>query len=67
MTEDAGVPWRERFRRARLLLALGAVGVVVGIAIAGTVSRAIGGFILVTGWLIIGAGIHAFGRSGTDR
>jgi hypothetical protein len=57
----------ERLRRARWLLLGGAVAVVAGIAIAGTVSRTWGGVVLVTGWLVLTGGIHAFGRSGEDR
>jgi hypothetical protein len=55
-----------RLKRARTLLALGASSVAVGIGLAGTDSRGLGAFVLVTGWLTLTAGIHAFGRSGAD-
>ena len=53
-------------RRARGTLAAGAALVALGIVVAGTVSRAWGGALLVTGWLVLVAGIHAFGRTGPD-
>lgn len=66
MNEACALTWKDRWRRARLLLTLGAVGVAAGIALAGTVSRAWGGGVLVTGWVVLVAGIHAFGRGGAD-
>ncbi len=69
-SEDAGPAarptLRERLRRARLYLAAGALSAIVGLALAGTVSRTWGEFLVITGWLVLVAGIHAFGRSGTD-
>ncbi len=50
--------------RARRMLASGAVIMVAGLGVAGTASRAIGGYVVVLGWLLFVAAIHAFGRTG---
>lgn len=61
--------------RPRRLLAAGAAMTALGIAIAGTapilgtegssrtlVQQLIGGVVVLTGWAVLGWGIHAFGR-----
>ena len=49
--------------QARRLLFGAAVTSVLGIAVAGTVDRAVGGVIVAIGWLAIVYGLHAFGRA----
>ena len=39
----------------------------VGVIIAGTANRTLGGVIVVAGWLIFVYALHAFGRTGTIR
>jgi hypothetical protein len=50
-------------RRPRQLLIGGAALSAVGLAIAGTAAPTFGGAVLVSGWLVLGYGIHRFGRS----
>jgi hypothetical protein len=49
--------------RARRLVIAAAGMSAAGIAIAGTVSRDVGGVVLVAGWLALVYAIHSFGRS----
>ena len=55
-----------RSSRARHTIALGAMLATMGIGIAGSSSRLVGGTLLVAGWLVLAAGIHSFGRRGTS-
>jgi uncharacterized membrane protein HdeD (DUF308 family) len=57
----------DEVKRARSLLGSGACAVAVGIALTGTAFRTPGALVLLTGWLLLVAGIHAFGRTGPDR
>jgi hypothetical protein len=41
----------------------GAVAIVTGVALVGTVSRDVGGVVLVAAWIVMVAAIHMFGRS----
>lgn len=54
-------------RRARVVLLLGSIGVVIGIGLSGSMARMqfVGGAALVVGWLTLVVGIHRFGRLGT--
>jgi hypothetical protein len=53
-------------RRARVVIFLGAVGVVVGVALTGSgQGNGAGGVVLLFGWLALVFGIHRFGRLGT--
>jgi hypothetical protein len=56
----------EALRRARSLLGFGAVGVTTGIALSATALRTPGALVLLAGWLLLIAGIHAFGRLGSE-
>jgi hypothetical protein len=49
---------------ARRLMTVGAVAIVVGVALVGTASRNVGGVVLVAAWIVMIAGIHMFGRGG---
>jgi hypothetical protein len=49
--------------RARRFLVLGATIVAAGIASVGTSHPDVGGPLLMTGWVVLAAGIHRFGRS----
>ncbi len=53
----------EKSARRALLVAGGAS--VLGVAIAGTVSRTAGGVFLVLGWLTFVYALHSFGRAGS--
>jgi hypothetical protein len=53
--------------RTRSALALAAASSVLGIALAGTVSRTLGGVLLVLGWLAFVYALHSFGRAGSGR
>jgi hypothetical protein len=52
--------------RARTSLVVAAGASVVGVAVAGTVSREVGGVILVLGWLVFVYALHSFGRAGSE-
>lgn len=52
------------FRAARAQLILGAGVIAVGLAIAGTLDRNVGGVVLLLGWLLAMMGLHRLGRSG---
>lgn len=54
----------DAFRAARAQLVLGAGIVAVGLAVAGTVDRSIGGVVLLAGWLVAMMGLHRLGRAG---
>jgi hypothetical protein len=56
-----------RESRARNALVAAAGTSVLGLAIAGTVSRTAGGVLLVAGWLAFVYALHSFGRSGSPR
>ena len=56
-------PRPERSARSALVVAGGAS--VVGVAVAGTVSRTAGGVLLVLGWLAFVYALHSFGRAGS--
>jgi hypothetical protein len=51
--------------RARSALVVAAVTSVLGIAVAGTVSKTAGGVLLVIGWLAFVYALHSFGRAGS--
>ncbi len=50
-------------QKARRLLLAGAVGSVVGVGVAGTVSPLVGGAIVVVAWLDFVYALHSFGRA----
>jgi hypothetical protein len=50
---------------ARRGLSAGAVLVAVGLGCAGTAHPDLGAVLLLSGWIVIGAGVHAFGRAGS--
>jgi hypothetical protein len=52
--------------RARSALVRAAVTSVLGIAVAGTMSKTAGGVLLVIGWLAFVYALHSFGRAGSD-
>ncbi len=49
--------------KARRLLLAAAVGSVVGVGVAGTVSPVVGGAIVVVAWLDFVYALHSFGRA----
>jgi hypothetical protein len=51
-------------RRARALLAAGAVLTATGVALSGSVHPDVGSLALLIGWLALGVGIHRVGRLG---
>lgn len=55
--------WRHA-SRARHTIAFGALLATMGIGLAGSTMRVVGGALLVLGWLALAVGIHAFGRRG---
>jgi hypothetical protein len=61
-------PVRGRSKPAtgRRLLVGGAFVSAAGIALSGTISRDFGGPVVLLGWLALVAGLHLFGRSGSD-
>jgi hypothetical protein len=50
--------------RARSALFAAAATSILGLAVAGTVSRTVGGIVLVTGWLAFVYALHSLGRAG---
>jgi F0F1-type ATP synthase assembly protein I len=52
---------------ARTALVVAAVASVLGVGVAGTVSRVGGGVLLVLGWLAFVYALHSFGRAGSER
>jgi hypothetical protein len=52
-----------RMTRARRLMTLGAFAIALGVALVGTISRDVGGVVLILAWLVMIAGIHMFGRA----
>ena len=56
-----------RLTAARRSLAIGAVIVATGLAVAASGSQLSGGVLLVFGWLFMLAALHAFGRAGSAR
>jgi hypothetical protein len=50
--------------RARSALVFAGGLSILGIAVAGTVSRAVGGVFLVLGWLAFVYALHSYGRAG---
>jgi energy-converting hydrogenase Eha subunit C len=53
--------------RARSSIVVAAATSILGVAVAGTVSRTAGGVLLVLGWLAFVYAIHSFGRAGSER
>lgn len=53
--------------RARSSLVVAGGASVLGVALAGTVNRTIGGVLLVLGWLAFVYALHSFGRAGSER
>ena len=49
--------------RARARMAAGAGVVALGVACVGTSHPDVGGVILLVGWLLLGASVHAYGRA----
>jgi hypothetical protein len=58
---DAPIPER----RARSLLTFAIVLTLLGVALAGTAERTVGGVIALAGWGLFAYALHAFGRAGT--
>jgi hypothetical protein len=50
-------------KNPRAALAAAAAVSIVGVAVAGTVSRDVGGLILLAGWVALVAAIHVYGRA----
>jgi hypothetical protein len=59
-------PGRYKPATGRRLLVGGAFLSAAGIALSGTISRDFGGLVLLLGWVTLVAGLHLFGRSGSD-
>jgi len=51
-------------RRARALLAVGAIAATLGIGLTGSAAPTLGAVLLLAGWLTLVVGIHRFGREG---
>ncbi len=66
-TNAASADATARALRARNLLVGGAVACALGIGVAGSVSRGLGGVITALGWVVLVGGIHTFGRLGPSR
>ena len=56
-------PPGSRLALARKLLTAGAVGIALGVALVGTISRDVGGLVLIASWVLMVAAIHTFGRA----
>jgi hypothetical protein len=54
----------DRAPPTRALLVVGAVLATAGLALSGSFSPDLGGLALILGWLVLGVGIHRFGRLG---
>jgi hypothetical protein len=50
--------------QAGVTLVGAAVTSAIGVAIAGTASRTVGGVVMLLGWLALVYALHAFGRAG---
>jgi hypothetical protein len=55
----------EPFERAKLPMLVAAVGVAVGLAVAGTVERTVGGVIVLAAWVVGIGALHRLGRAGS--
>lgn len=72
MCYDEGVGTREDdvksepFERAKVPMALAAVGVAGGLAIAGSVEKTAGGAIVLAAWVLGIAALHRLGRAGSS-
>lgn len=53
------------FERAKLPMLIAAVGVALGLAIAGSVERTAGGAIVLGAWVLGIAALHRLGRAGS--
>jgi len=53
----------ENLTRSRRALALGAATMISGLFVAGTLSREVGGAIVLGSWLVLLWAIHTFGRA----
>jgi hypothetical protein len=47
----------------RSLLGGGAILSAAGIVVSGTMSRDLGGFVVLAGWVVLVLGLHRFGRA----
>ena len=52
-----------RLATARKLMTVGAVAIATGVALVGTISRDVGGVVLIFAWLLMIGAIHTFGRA----
>ncbi|MFO0678605.1 MAG: hypothetical protein U0169_18880 [Polyangiaceae bacterium] len=52
--------------KAGRLMGGAALGIAVGVGVAGSVSPTVGGVVIVGGWLAMLAGIHKYGRAGSE-
>ncbi len=52
--------------KAGRLMGGAAAGIAVGVGVAGSVNPTVGGIVIVAGWLAMLAGIHQYGRAGSD-
>ncbi len=50
--------------RGRQLLLAGGGAVALGLGLSGTVSNAVGSYVVLGGWILLIYGLHRFGRSG---
>jgi hypothetical protein len=55
------------FDRAKLPMVIAAVGVAVGLAIAGSVERTTGGALVLGAWVLGIGALHRLGRAGSVR
>jgi hypothetical protein len=53
--------------RARRALVGGAIALIAGLGLVGTTRTEVGPALLLGGWVVLGYGIHSFGRRGSDR
>lgn len=63
MVSDPKVDGGAAFERTRVLFLAAAVGVAVGLAVAGTVDKTAGGVIVVAAWVFGVASLHRLGRA----
>jgi hypothetical protein len=65
--EDVSAPEVDVFERAKPPLLLAAVGIAVGLAVAGSVEKTVGGVIVVAAWVLGIGALHRLGRAGSTR
>lgn len=64
-TREDDVKAAEPFDRAKVPMLIAAVGVALGLAVAGSVERTAGGAIVLGAWVLGIAALHRLGRAGS--